>query len=158
LVSELKRHGLGDSDSGRVPELRDDYDDTTCEEYVREIGTPVLPRARKFFEHIGIHGEISAPELVALLELKTARQIPANLTNSLKQRARRLGLDRPWVEGVTPDDRTVWRDRDGIARRMVEALMDEEMRRLGHPGDAEGGPRDLASRRRLAGETGARNE
>jgi hypothetical protein len=150
VLAELDRRGLVVTASNAQTRLLDEYDAATCEEYVRELGTPVLPRASKFFQYMAAHGEISAPELVELLGLKTARQIPANLTNSLKQRARRLGLDRPWAEGATPDGRTVWRNRDGLATRMVEALMDEETRRLGHPADDIGGPRDVASRARLA--------
>lgn len=60
----------------------------------------------------------------------TPRNIPANLTNSLKQRARKMNLDVPWITTVSGDDRTVWVDRDGNAGRMVEALRAEQERRF----------------------------
>jgi len=78
--------------------------------------------------------------------------VPSLLTNSLKRRAKTLGLPRPWAEGVTSDNRTLWQDRDGIAARMVPAIADEEIRRLGHPADESGGPRTLSERQQLSGQ------
>jgi hypothetical protein len=90
----------------------------------------VLDRARAFFGHLEAHGEISSPDLVALLGLKGPTSIPANLTNPLKKRAWKLGIPVPWAETATPDDvSTIWMDRDGIAARMVEEIEEERKRR-----------------------------
>jgi hypothetical protein len=42
---------------------------------------------------------------------------------------RRLGLKVPCGEDADRDDRTVWVDRDGIAKRMLEPIDDEVRRR-----------------------------
>ncbi len=41
--------------------------------------------------------------------------IASLLTNSLKKRAKALHLPLPWTAQRTPEGRTRWRDRDGIA-------------------------------------------
>lgn len=108
-----------------------DYDAQTCAVYVRDLGQGVLNRAGDFFRKLAHDGRVGSLELAQILNTDTPRNIPANLTNSLKQRARKLGLEVPWVETVSSDDRTVWVDRDGIAARMVVALDNENQRRSG---------------------------
>lgn len=108
------------------------YDSETCKRFLEghHLGDSVLERARVFFEQIAEHGEISSVDLVEALELKGATSIPANLTNPLKKSARRLGIEEPWEVAETPDGlRTVWRDRDGIAERMVEVIQEERVNR-----------------------------
>jgi hypothetical protein len=107
------------------------YDSATCALYVSELGTGVLNRARDFFNKLANDGQATSVEVAQLLSIMTPRNIPANLTNSLKQRARTLGLERPWRETVSPEGRTVWVDRDGIAERLVKAIDAEQQRRFG---------------------------
>jgi hypothetical protein len=109
-----------------------DYDQATCRQFLNpdHLGDSVLERARTFFGHLESHGEISSPDLVQLLGLKGPTSIPANLTNPLKKRARKLRIPVPWGETATPDDvSTIWVDRDGIAARMVIEIEDEQHRR-----------------------------
>ncbi len=106
-----------------------EYDNQTCAEYVRELGQGVLNRATDFFSKLERDGRIGSLELAQALGTNSPRNIPANLTNSLKQRARRMQLEVPWDETISEDNRTVWLDRDGIAARMSEAIRDEQQRR-----------------------------
>jgi hypothetical protein len=108
-----------------------EYDSATCAEYVRELGQGVLNRSQDFFMKLEHDGRIGSLDLALAIGTDTPRNIPANLTNSLKQRARRMGLAVPWDETESDDGRTVWLDRDGIASRMVEALRGEQHRRSG---------------------------
>ena len=109
---------------------RSQYDDRTCAIYVRELGTGVLNRAADFFMKLEQDGSVGSVELAGHLNLGTPRNISSALTNSLKQRAKTLGLTYPWTDGVSDDDRTVWIDRDGIAARMVTAIQAEQSRRF----------------------------
>jgi hypothetical protein len=106
------------------------YDDVTCALFVSELGTGVLNRAAGFFAKLDLDGQVGSVELAQHLNLGTPRNISSALTNSLKQRASALGLDRPWREGVSTDNRTVWVDRDGIAARMCAAIRAEQQRRF----------------------------
>ncbi|MCP9486163.1 MAG: hypothetical protein MSC30_09895 [Gaiellaceae bacterium MAG52_C11] len=108
------------------------YDDTTCQQFLNRdhLGDSVLDRAKTFFELLERKGEVSSPDLVVALGVKGARSVPANLTNPLKKRARKMKIQVPWTETSTPDGlRTVWRDRDGIALRMVKAIEKERRNR-----------------------------
>jgi hypothetical protein len=115
-----------------APVSRGRYDHRTIVEFLSplHLGDSVLLRARVFFEQLAKEGRVGSLELVELLDLKGATSIPANLTNPLKKRAVRLGLEMPWEEDADRENRTVWLDRDGIAARMLEAI-DEEVRRRG---------------------------
>lgn len=156
---------------GRAPApsvaLSPDYDEQTCAAFLAEIGDPVLDRAEVFFRALDEKAKTGQPgldslELVERLdelergrgrsEVRSPRMIASLLTNSLKRRAKTLALPRPWTEGITHQDRTLWSDRDGISTRMVFAIADEELRRYPHPADESGGPRNLEVRKRLAGE------
>lgn len=112
-------------------ERNSQYDSTTCADYVGELGQGVLNRSLDFFMKLENDGRIGSLDLARSIGTDTPRNIPANLTNSLKQRARKMGLAVPWDETVSEDDRTVWVDRNGIAARMVEALRAEQQRRVG---------------------------
>lgn len=108
------------------------YDDATCQQFLNpdHLGDTVLDRAKTFFELLEHDGDISSPDLVAALGVKGARSVPANLTNPLKKRARKMKIPVPWTETSTPDGlRTVWKDRDGIASRMVKAIEQERRNR-----------------------------
>jgi hypothetical protein len=102
----------------------DDYDDATCKQFLNpdHLADSVLERMLLFFRELEEQAEISSLELVQLLGVKGPTSVPANLTNPMKKRARRLGIPVPWTEASTPDNRTIWRDRDGIAARMVKAI------------------------------------
>lgn len=109
-----------------------DYDRETCERFLEghHLGDSVLERAKIFFSQIAKQGEINSKDLVGALGLKGPTSIPANLTNPLKKSARRLGIEEPWTWAETPDGtRTVWKDRDGIAARMVDVIEEEWVRR-----------------------------
>lgn len=108
------------------------YDDETCRQFLNpnHLGDSVLDRAKTFFELLDQKGEVASPDLVAALGVKGARSVPANLTNPLKKRARKMNIPVPWIETATPDGlRTVWQDRDGIASRMLKAIERERTRR-----------------------------
>jgi hypothetical protein len=109
----------------------DDYDDATCKQFLNpdHLGDGVLERMLLFFRALEQHGEISSLALVQLLDIKGPTSVPANLTNPMKKRARKLGIPVPWTEGSTRDDRTMWHDRDGIAARMVQAIEAERIAR-----------------------------
>ena len=102
----------------------DDYDDATCKQFLNpdHLGDSVLERMLLFFRELEEHAAISSLELVQLLGVKGPTSVPANLTNPMKKRARKLGIPVPWTEASTPDNRTIWRDRDGIAARMVKSI------------------------------------
>ena len=109
----------------------DDYDDATCKQFLNpnHLGDGVLERMLLFFRELEQHGEISSLDLVELLGVKGPTSVPANLTNPMKKRARKLVIPVPWTEASTPDNRTIWRDRDGIAARMVKAIEAERIAR-----------------------------
>jgi hypothetical protein len=139
------------------PALSPDYDDATCLEYLGGIGDAVLPRAELFFRALAEKAATDQPglesrELAKLLGVDSPRQIPSLLTNSLKRRAKALGLPKPWEERATRENRTLWVDRDGIAHRMlgvlwidegdrrIPAILDEHGQPLPRPADNVGGP------------------
>jgi hypothetical protein len=105
------------------------YDAATCTHYVARLGANVLRRAHRFFSALADDGEIGSRALAEQLAISSPRYIAANLTNSLKQRADALGLDRPLDESEDSANRTIWVDRDGIASRMVIAIDAEQRRR-----------------------------
>jgi hypothetical protein len=103
----------------------------------------VLPRAVKLFgwlmlithdgEGEGEPKTITSVQLTKLLGLKSPREIAGVLTNSLKKRARRLGLPNPWIQEETADGRTLWRCHDpDQAERLFDATQ-AELKRRGLP-------------------------
>jgi hypothetical protein len=125
------------------PSVAASYDQNTCTVFVSELGTHVLERAYGFFRQLELNGRISSVELAGLVTDKGPRAIGGVLTSPIKRRARHLGLPLPFLggEGVRPyggipdplpgDDphRTYWVDHDGIAGRMVKAIIVELDRR-----------------------------
>jgi hypothetical protein len=123
----------GQAPKGTPTTYSSTYDDPTCRQFLNRdhLGDNVLDRSRTFFQLLENNGEVSSPDLVSALGVKGARSVPANLTNPLKKRARKMKIPVPWTEASTPDGlRTVWKDRDGIAARMVRAI-DEERKDRG---------------------------
>ena len=131
LAPRLKKLGVGGGGGGTSapdPTASSDYDRSTCELFLNghHVGDSVLLRAEVFFARLAAAGQISSKELVVELDLKGPTSIPANLTNSLKKSARRLEIEEPWTWDETPDGTsTIWRDRDGIAARMLEVIAQE---------------------------------
>jgi hypothetical protein len=128
--------------SNEVP-LSPDYDSLTAQVYVRGLGDQVLPRAEKLFgwlmlvtddgEGVRAPKTITSAQLTRLLVLKSPREIAGVLTNSLKKRAKRLGLPNPWIQEETRDHRTLWRCHDADqAERLFEATQ-AELKRRGLP-------------------------
>ncbi len=147
-------------------ELSADYDDATCRVFISGVGDAVLPRAELFFGELHRRLAVGEPgldslELAKLLGTDSPRNIASLLTTSLKRRAKALGLPVPWTEESSPDNRTVWVDRDGIAARMYPLFDESHWRRIpesswpdgtrkSHPADDEGGPYSAAHRAKLS--------
>ncbi len=106
-----------------------DYDDDACEAFVAGLRTPTLTKSRTLFGRLSHDGSVDSLALAADLSLDSPRNLPGPLTTPLKRRAKKLGLDLPWSEGVSDSERTVWSDRDGIAARMLVAIDAETARR-----------------------------
>lgn len=135
LAPRLKKLGVdGAGGAKRSDQVASSaYDRATCELFLNgyHVGDSVIERAKVFFGRIAEDGEISSKDLVTALTLKGPTSIPANLTNSLKKSARRLEIDEPWIRLDTSDGiGTIWRDRDGIAARMLEVI-DQEFENRG---------------------------
>jgi hypothetical protein len=134
LAPRLVERGfvLSEEPSHPDPEVSPTYDSATCKRFLegRHMGDSVLERAEVLFIALAEQGEITSVELASALSLKGPKSLPANLTNPLKKSARRLRIEEPWEVTETADGtRTVWRDRDGIAARMVEEITAEWTRR-----------------------------
>jgi hypothetical protein len=123
VIAELRRNpqALG-------PHLTADWDPATCSTFVSNLGDRVLERAEKFFEALESRGKVASPELAKRIGVKRTTDIQAALTTALKRRARKLALERPWNEDRS-GGRVVWLDRNGIARRMREAIASERSAR-----------------------------
>src|SRR3981189_2643858 len=95
---------LGGTAPAAKPALSPDYDEATCREYISGIGDPVLPRAEIFFralaEAAAFDKGLGSLELTRQLGADSPRQIASQLTNSLKRRAKTLGLPYPWDEAA----------------------------------------------------------
>jgi hypothetical protein len=105
------------------------YDNATCSTYVAGLGDTVLENAESFFRVLAGNGEVGSLKLAEIVGVERPTILPFVLTTPLKRRAKSLGLPRPWTEDASPDHRTIWRDCDGIANRMVAAIENEKDRR-----------------------------
>ncbi len=110
-----------------------DYDEEACAALARELGINSLNRAGDFFAKLAADGEVDSPTMALHLSVGTPRNISSALTTPVKRLAKRLGLGLPWVEDENAENRTVWRDRDGIAHRMHAAVTAEQHRRATAP-------------------------
>lgn len=124
VADELQRRGFN-------PAASADYDEAACVALVREFGVNTLNRAADFFAKLEADGAVDSVTMAQQLGVGTPRNISSALTTPLKRHAKRLGLGLPWTEGVSAENRTVWRDRDGIAGRMRAAVLQEQGRRFG---------------------------
>jgi hypothetical protein len=91
----------------------------------------VLTNAGLFFTELAKKGEIGSLDLTNLVGVARPSDLPFVLTTPLKRRTKAIGLGNevPWTPDASPDNRTIWRDRDGIADRMVKAIRKERTRR-----------------------------
>lgn len=128
LIRQLIREEL-DAREGSGPTALGDYDTEACAALTREFGVNSLNRAGDFFGKLAVDGAADSLTMAAHLSLGTPRNLSSALTTPVKRLSKRLGLGLPWSEEVTPEGRTLWRDRDGIAERMYEAVKAEQHRR-----------------------------
>jgi hypothetical protein len=151
IAEELDRHQAA---------LSPDYDESTCDVFVAELGTEVLRRLITLCAGLQMRDKVSSLELAAALEVASPRNISGALTTPLKRRARLLKLPLPFRGGEgalayggipAPDpaaddqNRTYWQDRDGIAARLSAAAATELGKRgtpypskfIWEPGDLE---------------------
>ena len=79
--------------------------------------------------HLAKNGEVGALELAKALGIPRTPTIAFVVTTPLKRIASRLGLPWPFDVVTGSDRRTLWRDRDGIAGRMLDAIRKERQSR-----------------------------
>lgn len=106
------------------------YTTEQCRELVRELGVNSVHRSRDFFNKLDAEGAVDSLTMATHMGVGTPRNIPSAVTTPIKRVAKRLGFGLPWDEEENVEERTVWRDRDGIARRMLEAIREETERRF----------------------------
>lgn len=108
----------------------DAYTADQCRQLAEELGVNSLHRSQDFFNKLAADGMVDSVTMARHLSVGTPRNIASAVTTPVKRIAKRLGLGLPWDEETNISDRTVWRDRDGIAERMLEAIRDENERRF----------------------------
>jgi hypothetical protein len=108
----------------------DAYTAEQCRELARELGVNSLHRSRDFFGKLESDGAVDSLTMAVWIGVGTPRNIPSGVTTPIKRIAKRLGFGLPWDEEENAEERTVWRDRNGIAGRMLEAIREETERRF----------------------------
>jgi hypothetical protein len=111
-----------------VAAASENYDEAACAVYVSALGDTVLANARVFFRLLTDQDEVGSLALAKAIGVSGPRNIPGVLTTPLKKRAKTLRLPYPWQED-THGERTIWLDRGGVSRRMLEAIEVEQARR-----------------------------
>ena len=101
-----------------------------CRELAHELGVNSLHRSHDFFSKLDTDKAVDSVTMARHLSVGTPRNIASAVTTPVKRICKRLGLGLPWDEDENVDERTVWRDRDGIAGRMLEAIREETERRF----------------------------
>ncbi|MDH3225579.1 MAG: hypothetical protein OEM67_00600 [Thermoleophilia bacterium] len=99
------------------------YDDMTCELFVSPLGDDVLARAVTLFEYLETTGEVDSTHLAEALGAAPSA-LGGLLTGRLNRRAQQLGLKPPY-EVERTSGRTIWRDQQGTAGRLLGALRRE---------------------------------
>lgn len=128
VADELRRQGFNVQPPA-------DWNDAACEALTRELGVNSLNRAGDFFAKLDADGAVDSVTMGVHLGVGTPRNISSALTTPVKRLSKRLGFPTlPWSEEESPEGRTIWRDRDGIAGRMHEAVRAEQYRRQQAPG------------------------
>jgi hypothetical protein len=114
------------------------YGDATCRAFASGLSDEVLDRAVILFSCLAQQGRVDAARLSSALGARS-RDLGGLLLTPLKRQADRMSLPLPYEIAQTPASRRrVWHDEAGIARRMAQALRDEE--------DARGAEVDLDAR------------
>jgi hypothetical protein len=103
------------------------YDAETCARFAEPLGDDVLDRAIVLFEELSANGRADSPTICGRIGAEP-RSIGGMLTARLKRRAVELELPPPY-DARRAEGTTVWKDRDGIAPRMLAALRSERERR-----------------------------
>ena len=103
------------------------YDAPGCATYCAGLGDGVAARARVLFDLLAADGDVEAAPLALALDLARPQLLAGALNTHLKRRAAALGWPLPFDGGSSRlargrPPRTWWRDREGIAARMVVAL------------------------------------
>jgi hypothetical protein len=130
LIKELQGRGMA-----LIPSVT--YDESGCRLLVRELGVNSLNRAGDFFAKLEADGAADSTTMAIHLGVGTPRNISSALTTPVKRVSRRLGFtELPWSEDESAEGRTLWRDRDGIAARMRDAVIEERHRRHHEPAAA----------------------
>jgi hypothetical protein len=137
---------LGLAAPGADPALSPDYDEHTCEVFAAGLGDAVLPRAEWFFLYLATAAfaaedederyGLESTDLAESLNLASPRQIASTLTNSLKKRAKKLGLPYPWIQsqdGSSGTVRTTWIARRGEEAGALHSAIRTERERRGIP-------------------------
>jgi hypothetical protein len=106
------------------------YTAEQCRELAHELGVNSLHRARDFFSKLEGEGAVDSLTMATWIGVGTPRNISSAVTTPIKRIAKRLGLGLPWDAEENAHERTVWRDRNGIAERMLEAIREETERRF----------------------------
>ena len=108
----------------------DAYTSEQCRALARELGVNSLHRGRDFFSKLDADGAVDSVTMAKFIGVGTPRNISSALTTPVKRISKRLGLGLPWDVESSAEDRTVWRDREGIAARMLDAIREETERRF----------------------------
>ncbi len=103
-----------------------DYNDEAADVFVQNLSRDVTEHAIVFFDALRKPPHrIDANTLADQLGAISGRALPGMLTTPLKRHADRVGFARPpWDEPKrTGREPTIWRDRDGNAERIYNALL-----------------------------------
>ncbi len=116
------------------------WDAAACAAFAEGLGDRVLARAVVLFALLEADGEVECGELALALGLPRPQLVPGAVNTRLKVRARELGLPLPFDGGSSREARgpTVWRDRAGLAGRLLAALRAEQRLRAGSPAAGRG--------------------
>jgi hypothetical protein len=126
VIERLTRRGLV---LAAAPTLRPQYDAATCAALAGEVGDNPLNASEVLFGLLAKNGEVGATKLAIALGVPRTPTIAFVLTTPIKRVSTRLGLPWPFDVDTGGDGRTLWRDRDGIAARMLDAIRAEKKRR-----------------------------
>ena len=107
------------------------FNSYTCETFVKSFNDRVLSNTELLYKELATKGQIDSLDLTQLIGVARPSDLPFVLTTPLERRTRAIGLGEefPWTPDKSPARRTMWRDRDGIAKRMLKAIEKEQARR-----------------------------
>jgi hypothetical protein len=129
VIAELQRRGLIFSVSAAPLVVGPEYDEKACSAVAHGLGNNPLVASETFYGLLAKKGEVGALELAKKLNVDRTPTLAFVLTTPLKRVSTRLGLPWPFDTDEGADGRTLWRDRDGIAALMLNAIRVEKNRR-----------------------------